>query len=209
MFRQISDAYARVIKLHQEHSNKNFSGRQQEPSFHEFYPEPSDWEKDKTSPTQTIEMVDRKWPDGTKYEGMSLNGKFHGRGIYTYPNGDSYAGEFQFGKIQGCSQSLPAYEYGKVTVIPNWADGQEILTVEGLERNGNLTPLQQAFMEHNAPQCGFCTSGQLMSATALLERNPQPNAGEVRQALAGNLCRCSNYNAIVEAVLAAAETGGA
>ena len=64
-------------------------------------------------------------------------------------------------------------------------------------------------MEHNAPQCGFCTSGQLMSATALLERNPQPTAVEVRQALAGNLCRCSNYNAIVEAVLAAAETGGA
>jgi aerobic-type carbon monoxide dehydrogenase small subunit (CoxS/CutS family) len=81
--------------------------------------------------------------------------------------------------------------------------------VEGLEEDGELSALQQAFMEHNAPQCGFCTSGQLMSATALLENNPQPTVDEVRHALAGNLCRCSNYNAIVEAVIATAGTGGA
>ena len=104
MFRQISDAYTRLIKIHQEYSNKSYSVSQKEPSSHEFYPEPSDWEKDETSPSQTIEMVDRKWPDGTRYEGMSLNGKFHGRGIYTYPNGDIYSGEFQFGKIQGQGQ---------------------------------------------------------------------------------------------------------
>ena len=69
--------------------------------------------------------------------------------------------------------------------------------------------VQQAFIDHNAPQCGFCTSGQLMSATALLQRNADPTVREIREALAGNLCRCSNYNAIVEAVQAAAKTGGA
>jgi aerobic-type carbon monoxide dehydrogenase small subunit (CoxS/CutS family) len=80
-----------------------------------------------------------------------------------------------------------------------------------LERGGEVSQLQQAFMDHNAAQCGFCTSGQLMTATALLQRNPNPTAGEVREALVGNLCRCSNYNAIVESVLAAAasaESGG-
>lgn len=90
-----------------------------------------------------------------------------------------------------------------------WADGQDVLTVEGLEKDGQLSVLQQAFMEHNAPQCGFCTSGQLMSATALLEENPEPTVDEVRHALAGNLCRCSNYNAIVEAVMDASRTGDA
>ena len=85
-----------------------------------------------------------------------------------------------------------------------WANGRTVQTVEGLARNGRLDPLQQAFIEHNAPQCGFCTSGQLMTAKALLTRNPSPSAGQVREALAGNLCRCSNYNAIVEAVMAAA-----
>jgi aerobic-type carbon monoxide dehydrogenase small subunit (CoxS/CutS family) len=64
--------------------------------------------------------------------------------------------------------------------------------------------VQQAFVDHNAAQCGFCTSGQLMAATALLARNPRPNAQQVRAGMTGNLCRCSNYNAIVEAVLAAA-----
>jgi len=113
------------------------------------------------------------------------------------------------GECGACTVLLDGEPVYSCSTLAVWVDGQEILTVEGLEQNGNLTPLQQAFMEHNAPQCGFCTSGQLMSATALLERNPQPTAGEVRQALAGNLCRCSNYNAIVEAVLAAAETGGA
>ena len=104
MFRKISDAYTRLLKLHNEYSNKNDSRRQTEPSSYESYPEPSNRKKNATSPTQTIEMVNRKWPDGTKYEGMSLNGKFHGRGIYTYPNGDIYTGEFHFGKIQGQGQ---------------------------------------------------------------------------------------------------------
>jgi len=100
----------------------------------------------------------------------------------------------------------PAYSCSTLAV---WADGRRIRTVEGVEQNGKVSTLQQAFIEHNAPQCGFCTSGQLMSATALLERNPNPTAQEIRAALAGNLCRCSNYNAIVEAVQAAVKMGGA
>ena len=100
----------------------------------------------------------------------------------------------------------PAYSCSTLAV---WADGRSIRTVEGVEQNGKVSTLQQAFIDHNAPQCGFCTSGQLMSATALLERNPNPTAQEIREALSGNLCRCSNYNAIVEAVQAAVKMGGA
>lgn len=113
------------------------------------------------------------------------------------------------GECGACTVLVDGEPVYSCSTLAVWADGRTIVTVEGLERNGTVSPLQQAFMEHNAPQCGFCTSGQLMSATALLERNPSPSAGEVQHALAGNLCRCSNYNAIVEAVLAAAETGGA
>ena len=98
----------------------------------------------------------------------------------------------------------PVYSCSQLAV---WADGAEIRTVEGLAVNGELSPLQQAFVDNNAPQCGFCTSGQLMSATALLAANPAPTADEARAALVGNLCRCSNYNAIVEAVVAAGEGG--
>ena len=100
----------------------------------------------------------------------------------------------------------PAYSCSTLAV---WANGRSIRTVEGVEQNGKVSTLQQAFIDHNAPQCGFCTSGQLMSATALLERNPNPTAQEIREALSGNLCRCSNYNAIVEAVQAAVKMGGA
>jgi xanthine dehydrogenase YagT iron-sulfur-binding subunit len=110
------------------------------------------------------------------------------------------------GECGACTVLLdgePAYSCSTLAV---WADGRSVQTVEGLETNGVVSPLQQAFIEHNAPQCGFCTPGQLMSATALLERNPRPTAQQVRAALAGNLCRCSNYNAIVEAVLATAGT---
>ena len=113
------------------------------------------------------------------------------------------------GECGACTVLLdgePAYSCSTLAV---WTHGRDVRTVEGLEKDGQVSALQQAFIEHNAPQCGFCTSGQIMSATALLERNPDPTAQEIREALAGNLCRCSNYNAIVEAVQAAAKTGGA
>ncbi len=92
------------------------------------------------------------------------------------------------------------------TQLAVWMDGRSIQTVEGLSTNGQLDPLQQAFIDHDAPQCGFCTSGQLMAAKALLDRNPHPTRDEVRSAMTGNLCRCSNYNHYVEAVLAAGGT---
>ena len=88
-----------------------------------------------------------------------------------------------------------------------WADGKKVLTVEGLTKDGKLDPLQEAFIAHDAPQCGFCTSGQLMTAKALLSQNPRPTPADVRAALAGNLCRCSNYSRIVEAVVAAGAAG--
>lgn len=113
----------------------------------------------------------------------------------------------------GCNRG----ECGACTVIINgrnvyscsqlavWMGGKEILTIEGLAKGEKLDPLQEAFIEHDGPQCGFCTSGQIMSGKALLLRNPNPNEAQVRRALSGNLCRCGNYNREVEAVLAAAK----
>jgi aerobic-type carbon monoxide dehydrogenase small subunit (CoxS/CutS family) len=112
------------------------------------------------------------------------------------------------GECGACTVLLDGEPVYSCSTLAVWADGREIVTVEGLERDGDVSPLQQAFMDHNAPQCGFCTPGQLMTATALLDRNSAPTADEVREAMVGNLCRCSNYNAIVEAVLAAAGTSG-
>jgi carbon-monoxide dehydrogenase small subunit len=84
------------------------------------------------------------------------------------------------------------------------ADGAQITTVEGLAGDGELTPLQQAFSDNHALQCGYCTPGMLISATALLEQNPRPTEDEIRKALQGNICRCTGYVNIVEAVKAAA-----
>jgi aerobic-type carbon monoxide dehydrogenase small subunit (CoxS/CutS family) len=83
------------------------------------------------------------------------------------------------------------------------ADGASVRTVEDLAPDGELTPLQRSFNEHHALQCGYCTPGMLMSATALLERNPRPSEEDVRYALQGNICRCTGYVNIVEAVVAA------
>jgi CO/xanthine dehydrogenase Mo-binding subunit/aerobic-type carbon monoxide dehydrogenase small subunit (CoxS/CutS family) len=102
----------------------------------------------------------------------------------------------------------PVYSCSQLAV---WMDGKSIQTVEGLAQGDTLDPLQKAFIEHDAPQCGFCTSGQLMAAKALVTRNPHATAEEVQKGLAGNLCRCSAYNRYVEATLAAMSaipTGG-
>ena len=85
------------------------------------------------------------------------------------------------------------------------ADGAEVVTIEGLAQDGNLHPLQQAFIDHGALQCGFCTPGLIMSAKSLLDRNPNPDEQEVRLNLAGNLCRCTGYDKVVRAVLAVAQ----
>lgn len=85
------------------------------------------------------------------------------------------------------------------------ADGADIRTVEGLEKDGMLDPLQQAFINYGAVQCGFCTPGFLMTARALLDENPTPTRDEIVDALRGNICRCTGYAKIVEAVAAAAQ----
>ena len=83
------------------------------------------------------------------------------------------------------------------------ADGAELMTVEGLAQGDTLHPLQQAFQEHHALQCGFCTPGFLMTAYALLQETPHPSRDEVREAIAGNICRCTGYAPIVQAIVQA------
>ena len=94
-----------------------------------------------------------------------------------------------------------------VMLLAVQVDGARLTTVEGLASDGELTTLQKAFNVHHALQCGYCTPGMLMSATALLERNPHPSEDDVRYALQGNICRCTGYVNIVEAVVSAG--GGA
>lgn len=85
------------------------------------------------------------------------------------------------------------------------AEGASILTIEGVAEDGRLHVVQQAFIDHGAVQCGFCTPGMILSAKALLDRQPQPTAQDIKTALAGNFCRCTGYKKIVEAVTAAAD----
>jgi aerobic carbon-monoxide dehydrogenase small subunit len=110
------------------------------------------------------------------------------------------------GNCGACTIHLNGEPVKSCMLLAVQADGATIATVEGLAQNGELTTLQQKFNEHHALQCGYCTPGMLMSATALLERNPSPSEEEVRIALQGNICRCTGYVNIVEAVVAA---GGA
>ncbi len=81
------------------------------------------------------------------------------------------------------------------------ADGRQVVTIEGLSKNGKLSELQQAFIDHGAVQCGYCSPGIILTSQGLLEENPNPTETDVRRALAGNLCRCTGYQSIVAAVL--------
>lgn len=111
------------------------------------------------------------------------------------------------GDCGGCTVILDGKPVVSCLTLAVEADGRDILTIEGLAQNGQLHPIQNAFVEHGAIQCGFCTPGMIMSAKALLDENPKPTEEEVKQAIAGNLCRCTGYAKIVEAILAASEGG--
>jgi aerobic carbon-monoxide dehydrogenase small subunit len=103
-----------------------------------------------------------------------------------------------------CTVHLNGEAVKSCTVLAVQADGAEVTTVEGLGREGALHPLQEGFWEHHGLQCGYCTPGMIMAAADLLARNPDPSEAEIREALAGNLCRCTGYQNIVKAVQAAA-----
>jgi aerobic-type carbon monoxide dehydrogenase small subunit (CoxS/CutS family) len=107
-----------------------------------------------------------------------------------------------------CMMLLDGKPVNACSYLALQADGREVTTVEGLAPGDGLSPLQHAFLEYGGVQCGFCTPGMLISATALLEANPSPTEDEVRIALSGNLCRCTGYDGIVKAVLAVAAGTG-
>jgi aerobic-type carbon monoxide dehydrogenase small subunit (CoxS/CutS family) len=111
------------------------------------------------------------------------------------------------GNCGACSVIIDGTLLKSCMMLAVQADGASIETVEGLGADGQLNPLQQAFGEHHALQCGYCTPGMLMSAKALLDENPEPTEGEIRRAIQGNICRCTGYVNIVEAIAAAAEAG--
>ena len=104
-----------------------------------------------------------------------------------------------------CMMLLDGEPVNSCSYLALQAEGRDIVTVEGLAEPGELSPLQHAFLDHGGVQCGFCTPGMLISATALLERTPAPSEDDVRIALSGNLCRCTGYDGIVKAVLAVAD----
>ncbi|MFH1140343.1 MAG: (2Fe-2S)-binding protein [Chloroflexota bacterium] len=106
------------------------------------------------------------------------------------------------GNCGACTVILNGRAINSCCMLAVEAEGQQIITVEGLASNGKLDPLQQAFITHGAIQCGFCTPGLLMSARAFLNVNPHPSEHEIRLAIAGNLCRCTGYDKIVRAIQA-------
>jgi carbon-monoxide dehydrogenase small subunit len=112
------------------------------------------------------------------------------------------------GECGACAVLLDGELVNSCLVAACQADGTRVRTVEGLEvEDGALHPIQQAFWEKGGAQCGICTPGMLMASAALLEANPRPNEAEIREGLAGNLCRCTGYVKIVESVAAAAKAG--
>jgi carbon-monoxide dehydrogenase small subunit len=109
------------------------------------------------------------------------------------------------GDCGACSMIVDGRLITSCLMLAAQADGREVLTIEGLAQNGALHPIQQAFIDTGGVQCGFCTPGMIMATKALLDRNSKPMLDDVREGLAGNLCRCTGYTKIYEAVLAAAE----
>ena len=118
-------------------------------------------------------------------EDLGLTGTKHGCGL---------------GDCGACTVILDGKPVNSCLVLAVQADGREVLTIEGMADDGKLHPIQEAFVKNGAVQCGFCTPGMILSAKALLDENPKPTEKEIRTAISGNLCRCTGYQKIVEAI---------
>lgn len=110
------------------------------------------------------------------------------------------------GECGACTVIVDGQAVNSCLVLAAQIDGKEIITIEGLSQDGKLDPLQEAFVEEGAIQCGYCTPGMILSAKALLMRNPRPDLNEIKEALSGNLCRCTGYTKIFKAVQKASGT---
>jgi carbon-monoxide dehydrogenase small subunit len=113
----------------------------------------------------------------------------------------------EVGDCGSCTVIMNGKAINSCLVLAVQANGSRVVTIEGLETDEGLHPIQKAFVDHGAIQCGFCTPGMILSAKSLLDRNPSPDEGEIRMAISGNLCRCTGYQKIVEAVQSAGKGG--
>ncbi|MDD5089998.1 MAG: (2Fe-2S)-binding protein [Candidatus Wallbacteria bacterium] len=145
---------------------------------------------------------------------MKIEFVVNGKTVFYETSGVEMLGDFLRNELNlnGVKEGCGKGECGACTVLVDnqpvascitplsWIDGKNVLTIEGLEQNGELHPIQQAFLEEGAVQCGFCTPGMVLTAYALLLSNPAPTRDEIARALAGNLCRCTGYDKIFKAV---------
>ncbi len=141
---------------------------------------------------QEYEIADEPWRtllDVLRYE-LGLTGTKEGCGT---------------GDCGSCTVLLDGKAVNTCLVFVAEAEGKEITTIEGLSQQGELHPLQQAFIDEGAVQCGFCTPGMILAAKAFLDSNPHPTEAQIREAIAGNLCRCTGYDKIVRAIIRAAD----